>query len=260
MLLFDNLANCLPHRSLRPTETKHSIRNPFGECFLLVSANGIIPIAVMFYNLNLCSRVTLYQTTLTAISATFGSYTGIEIVKLLSKPYNRTGRIILSDSDWPAATGRSAPEGICGRKYHIKYPKKSRPEKIFLIGAALCDVLIIGVIASCLARRFPNWRPSRYRSRPNSGPESLGQSMFSENTIGWMRKAVHVSAVLILTWCTMMEYFFFYQMLVPQYDRIVNVKDWGFGQIVGITVWAVVIIDFIRHEISWLYRWYIKRP
>lgn len=49
-----------------------------------------------------------------------------------------------------------------------------------------------------------------------------------------------------------MEYFFFYQMLVPQYDRIVNFEDWGFGQIVGIAVWAVVILDLARHEIGML--------
>ena len=47
-----------------------------------------------------------------------------------------------------------------------------------------------------------------------------------------------------------MELLFFYQMLVPQDDRIVKVGDWGFGQIVGIAVWAVVIIDFVRHEIG----------
>ena len=69
-----------------------------------------------------------------------------------------------------------------------------------------------------------------------------------------MKIVVHVAAGSVLVWCTAMEIFFFYQMLVPQYDRIVNVKEWGFGQIVGIAVWAVVIVDFVRHEIGLLCR------
>lgn len=67
---------------------------------------------------------------------------------------------------------------------------------------------------------------------------------------GWTKKMMHVAAVSVLIWCTAMESFFFYQILVPQYNRIVNFNDRGFGQIVGFTIWAVVVIDFLRHEIG----------
>ena len=105
-----------------PSSTTDSIKNPFDEAFLLlVSTNGIVPIAVTFYTLRLCDRVTLYHILLTSLSAILGSCTGIEIVRLLSKPYDRTEGTSISDSGWPAATGGLAPEGICGRRYEITY-------------------------------------------------------------------------------------------------------------------------------------------
>ena len=234
-----------------PPSTTDSIRNPFDVAFLLlVSTNGIIPVAVTFYTLGLCGRLTLYHILISSLSAVLGSYTGVEIVSLLSKLYDGTEGAGLSETGWPAATGGLAPEGICGRKYVIKYPKKLRPEKVFLAGAALCDALIVGVIAWWLATSFPCLSPTRRRLTRNGRPTFVGRLSLSENTIRLMRKMVHVAAASMLSWCTAMEYFFFYQMLVPQYDRIVNVRDWGFGQIVGMAVWTVVIVDFVRDEIG----------
>ena len=220
-----------------PPSTTNSIRNPFDEAFLLlVSTNGIIPIAVMFYTLGLCDIVTLYHIPLTSLSAILGSITGIEIVRLLSKPYERTS---LSDSEWPAATAGLAPEGICGRKYEITYPEKLKPGKVFLVGTVLCDSVILGIIASY-------WLATR-----NGHLTFPGRSFpLSERTTRLMNIMIHVVTASTLVYCTALECFFFYQMLVPQYDRIVNFQDWGFGQIVGMTVWAVVIVDFVRHEIG----------
>ncbi|KAI4181767.1 MAG: hypothetical protein L6R41_006416 [Letrouitia leprolyta] len=222
-----------------PPSTTHSIKNPFDESFLLlVSTNGIVPIAITFYTLKLCNKITLYHVLLTSLSTLFASYTGIEIVRLLLKPLDKTGGGgRFRDSGWPAATGGLAPEAICGRRYKITYPKKLRPEKVFLVGAVSCNVIIIGVIARWLAQSFPLM---------------INRIFLPKSTTRSMRKMIHLAASLILIWCAAMEFFFFYQILVPQYDRIVNFNDWGFGQIVGITIWAVVIIDYARHEVGLL--------
>ena len=234
-----------------PSSTTESIKNPFDEAFLLlVSTNGIMPIAVTFYTLGLCDRLTLYYILLTSFSAILGSCTGIDIVRLLSKPHDSTEGTRFSDARWPAATGGLAPEWICGRDYEIRYPNKLKPEKVFLVGVALCDALIIGVIARWLATSFPGLFSTRCRLTRNGRFTLVERLSPSENAIRFMRKAAHVAAASILVWCTAMECFFFYQMLEPQYDRIVNIKDWGFGQIVGIAVWSVVIIDFVRDEVG----------
>ena len=104
---------------------------------------------------------------LTSLSAILGSCTGIEIVRSLSTLFNRTERTRHSDSGWPAATGGLAPETICGRKYEITYPKKLKPEKVFLAGAVLCDALIVGVIAWWLVTAFPGLdeMPAKWASK-----------------------------------------------------------------------------------------------
>ena len=233
-----------------PLYTTHSIRNPFDESFLLLSIDGILPVALMLYGLALFDKVTIYQVCLTAFSAVLASDTGITIVKLLSAPYGPAQRTRGSNIDWPATTGHLAPEAICRRRYKIKYPKKLRPEIIFLIGAVFCDALLIVIIVHWLFTTFPYLSPFRYlrkRFTPTSIPNRAIH--FLGNLIGYVKISGHIAAACIFLYCTCMEYFFYYQMLVPQYDRIVNFHDWGFGQIVGIAVWAVVIIDLARHEI-----------
>ena len=224
-----------------PSSTTHSIRNPFDEAFLLLlSINGILPIALVLYTLALFDKVTLYLISVTSLSVIFASDTGITIVKLLSEPYDSAKGTRGSSVDWPAATGGLAPEAICGRRYIIKYPKKLKPETVFMVGAVLCDALLAVLIV--------RWCIEKWSARPSSPY----QSRRSEKMAGLAKSAGHIAAAAIFLFCTGKEYFFFYQMLVPQHDRIVNFQDWGFEQIVGIAVWAVVILDFARHEISML--------
>ena len=224
-----------------PSSTTHSIRNPFDESFLLLlSINGILPIVLTLYTLALFGKITLYLISFTSFTVILASDTGITIVRLLSEPYDSAKGTRGSSLDWPATTGGLAPEAICGRKYIISYPKKLKPENIFMVGAVLCDALLVALIVQ--------WCFTKWSSRPSSPHRSRR----FENITGRAKSAGHMAAASIFLFCAGMEYFFFYQMLVAQHDRIVNFQDWGFGQIVGIAVWAVVIIDFARHEISML--------
>lgn len=236
-----------------PLSTTHSIRNPFDEAFLLLlSINGILPITLMLSTLALFGKITLYHVLLTILSAILASDTGITVVKLLSEPYGSAKRTRGSYIDWPAATGGLAPEDICGRRYEINYPMKLKPEKVFLVGAVLCDALLVGIIARWLLTADTGLSlPRCLKKRPSLQNQSLCSGKLAQ----WAARAVPIAAAFIFLFYAGMEYFFFYQMLVPQYDRIVNFQDWGFGQIVGIAVWAVVFIDLARHEIGMLGDW-----
>ena len=262
-----------------PSTTTHSIRNPFDEAFLLLlSINGILPVSIMLYSLALVGDITIYDICLTSLSAILASDTGITIVNFLSQPHNSGKGTRGSYIDWPAATGGLAPETICGRRYKIRYPKKLTPEKVFLVGTVLCDGFLIGLIIWwILATYYPHktsklsaylqrhrWctRPSWCLPPPNRSPvpsETKPRSRSGKIADRAAQSAGHISAAIIFIFATGMEYFCFYQMLVPQYDRIVDFRDWGFGQIVGIAVWAVVFIDLARHEIGMYFETATKR-
>ncbi|KAL8710182.1 MAG: hypothetical protein Q9220_005265 [cf. Caloplaca sp. 1 TL-2023] len=210
-----------------PQSARRSIKNPFDESFLLlVSTNGIVPVATTFYTLHLCRELTIYHVLLTSLSAIFASYTGIEIVSLLLKPFISSK---FPDSGWPAATGGLAPEAVCGRKYQIKYPKKLRPEKVFLVGLASCDLIIIGLMVCRLAPFLRKLFQFLRRSSQRRHPFLIMPPPKFKIITGLTSRTVHVGVGSILTWCAAIEFFFYYQILVPQYDRIVNFDDWGFG-------------------------------
>lgn len=61
---------------------------------------------------------------------------------------------------------------------------------------------------------------------------------------------LHGSATLILIGCTIIELFFFGQLLLTK--SIMGIHDWSYGQFVGITIWTAVIVDLVRHEIGML--------
>ena len=234
-----------------PLHTTHSIPNPFDDAFLLLlSINGILPVSLMYYTLALSENLSVYHISLTCVSAILASTTGITLVNLLSAPPAVASKTRGYYIDWPASTGSQAPEAICGRTYAIRYPDKLKPEKVFLVGAALCDAFLVIMISKWLLARCPSLLPTTWLRNQSHRLSSPSRSLTSGKTPRWARIGAYIVTAFIFIYYSAMEYFFFYQMLVPQYARIVNFQDWGFGQIVGIAVWAVVIIDLARHEIG----------
>ena len=199
---------------------------------LLISANGLIPVSLTFYTLILVGRTTQYHVVLTVISALLASTTGFWIVKnySLDRP--------ISSEQWPVACGALSPQYICGLSFALEYVYN--PQIIFAVCATLCDLLISFLVVRYTLSHFEVGALAQLKQRllPKGS-----------KTRGLVKIVLHTLAVGILLACTLMELFFFVQLLFNK-GTIMDVHDWSFGQIVGITVWLAVIVDLARHEIG----------
>ena len=200
---------------------------------MLISANGLIPVSLTFYTLILLRRTTPYHIVLTIISALLASITGFWIVKnySLDQP--------VTSEQWPDTCGALSPQYICGG-YDFELNGGYYPQIVFTVAATLCNILILYLVVWYTLSRFKNKYLARLKERllPKGS-----------RTLRLVKVVLHTLAVIILLACTTMELFFFVKLLFNKYT-ITDLHDWGFGQIVGITVWVAVIVDLARHEIG----------
>ena len=200
---------------------------------MLISANGLVPVSLTFYTLMLLRRTTPYHIILTIISALLASTTGFWIVKNYSLDQPATSE------QWPDTCGALSPQYICGG-YQFEMNDNYYPQIVFTVGATLCNILILYLVIWYTLSRFKNEYLARLKERllpPGSRMLRLGKVV------------LHTLAVVILLACTTMELFFFVKLLFNKYT-ITDLHHWGFGQIVGITVWVAVVVDLARHEIG----------
>ncbi len=204
---------------------------------LLISADGLIPVALTLYTLMLLRRTTLYHIVLTIISAVLASTAGFWIVKHYS--INQP----VSSEQWPDTCGALSPQYIC--EYEFEMNQNYSPGIAFTVAATLCDTLIFYLVVWYTLSGIQNESLAKLKERflPNGS-----------RTLGLVKVLLHTLAFIVLLACTLMELFFFVKLLFNKYT-IMNVSDWGFGQIVGITVWSAVIVDLARYEIGMSQLW-----
>lgn len=200
---------------------------------MLISANGLIPVSLTFYTLMLLRRTTPYHIVLTIMSALLASTTGFWIVRNYSSDQPATSE------KWPDTCGALSPQYICGG-YKFKMNDAYDPQIFFTVAATLCDILILYLVVWYALIRFKN----EYLARLKKKLLPKGS-----RTLPLVKAVLHTLAVIILLACTTMELFFFVKLLFNKHT-ITDLHDWGFGQIVGITVWVAVIVDLARHEIG----------
>ena len=200
---------------------------------MLISANGLIPVSLTFYTLMLLRRTTPYHIVLTIISALLASTTGFWIVKNYSLDQPATSE------QWPDTCGALSPQYICGG-YQFEMNDNYYPQIVFTVAATLCNILILYLVVWYTLSRFKN----EYLARLKERLLPKGSRM-----LRLVKIVLHTLAVIILLACTTMELFFFVKLLFNKYT-ITDLHDWGFGQIVGISVWVAVIVDLALHEIG----------
>lgn len=208
------------------------------EVFLmLISADGLVPVALTLYTLMLLRKTTLYHIILTSISTLLASATGFWVFKHYSSDQP------LTSDRWPDTCGALSPQYIC--RWNFELSEDYYPQIAFVAGAIFCDMLIFCLVVWYTLSRVKI-----------EALVQLKERVFPEGskTLGLVKAMLHTLAIIILLACTLMELFFFRLLFFEKYS-IMDVNDWGFGQIVGITVWFAVIIDLARHEIGMSQLW-----
>ena len=206
-------------------------KNRTDEMFLLlISADGIVPVAIALYTLLFLRHAQIYDVFLAGVSVLLASVTGFCIILGYSSTTNMSG------TRRPASCGRLSPEHICDLSIDFEFG--GYPNLFFKGGAIVLDVLVGSMILGyCL---------SRLKMLDN--PKLLEHSrIVSKRARTFVISAFQFITTLSLLACTAIELWFF--RIVLHADNIFVSYDWSFGQIVGITIWSAFIVDLIRYEL-----------
>ena len=105
---------------------------------MLISADGLVPVALTFYTLMLRRKTTLYHIVLTSISTLLASATGLWVFKYYSSEQP------LTSDRWLDICGALSPQYICRWKFELS--EDYYPQIAFVVGAILCDLLIFCLV------------------------------------------------------------------------------------------------------------------
>lgn len=207
-------------------------KNRMNYVFLLtVSTNGILPIGMALYTLLLLRHAELYDIALAGVSASLASATGLSN--------------LLSFSSVTAITGAGAPL-LCGGlpstricNIGVVWGGRLNSNITFVQCAITVDILVLlMILAYCLSRFtiLNNLKAPCFTRIASKGFRMFALSVF------------HLFTVLAFTIGTSIELYWF--AITLQLGNPAVSHEWGFGQVVGITIWSAFIVDLMRYEIT----------
>ncbi|MCJ1269855.1 hypothetical protein MMC22_009748 [Lobaria immixta] len=218
-------------------------KNREDDIFLiLISANGLVPVADTLYTLLVVRYARLYDLILAGTSALLASFTAFSIIFGFSSTVSLTG------SDWPASCGGLSPQFVCDVQFDFQPEffvfggQVSMAEKrAYIIGGAiLFDIIVALLILSYFLPWLSTKIPIKIR-------------YFSRLASKRLPRLVLVGLCnVVLSGGTIVELCVLGLFLSP--DIALTGHKWSFGQIVGITVWSAVIVDVLRYEIFFLWQ------
>ena len=203
-------------------------RNLWDDLYLLlISADGLLPVAVTLCTLLLLDYAQCYDVILAALSLSLASATGFSIV-LGSSSAPSAGTDM-----GPASCGYRSPGWICS--WSVDSVSDGHAKNFFVGAATTLDVLMgVMIMRYCL-----------FRSEHT--PRILWSFRFFSKKVRTIVPAFHGLIILSLLVFSAIELYFVYFVLEPSNN--VLPRDWSFGQIVGIAIWSAFIFDLIRYEI-----------
>ena len=200
------------------------------EMFLLfISADGLIPVTITLYTLLLLRHAQVYDIILAAFSTLLATITGFSII--LGLPSITS----MDDTKYPASCGNLSPQWICAAR--LEYAHNIRADRFFAGGAIALDVVTGFLTLSYFLPGLMTCTGLFFLNRPRT---------FSEGIRMVIVPALHSITLLSILACAVIELYLFSMVLGKKSPSITH--DWSFGQIVGITIWSAVIIDFIKYE------------
>ena len=221
---------------------------------LLVSLDGMIPIVMGLYALMTFGKKSWYMISLSVITVVLASASGGYIAShvLLSGSGSGGQRSIANGVAWPAACGGNGPQSICAG-IGVNSSDYDDDNRVFLILLGILDVLTALLVlwkvcvdstktwsTACdwLAKRLTVQTKSQALEPDSHVSSPYGPSPRSIQRV--VRIFCHVLSSLVLLLCLAVEFFYFGKIFMSAF---VNFKSWGFGQIVGITMWTGVFVE-----------------
>jgi hypothetical protein len=224
------------------------------QFLLLISANGLVPVALTFYTIMTFGTKSWYVTMLTVITVALSSFVG----GLTCQNFWRSdiaGEIIVTGGSWPAACGGIGPIGIC--------PGRITPIQgiyALVVAMVLVNIIIISMalgkiftsspkISFAMTKYFPGRLSNqrRHSSSPATSLEPIHRRAIQFAGEYPIQTVLHSLATLTLLALTGIELYYLCFSLEYKY---IDFAGWGFGQVVGLTIWVSVFAELAYLEFS----------
>jgi uncharacterized membrane protein len=223
---------------------------------LLVSLDGLLPITLSLYTLMTFGKKSWYMIGLSVVSAVLSTVTGIHITRSFTSYTDVPGL-------GPATCGGVGPAGLC---YGIGKNSSAFQEDVisfyYKLVMSIADIFMgCLVIWKILTESTPWWSvwtkglaKKLTAGMKNTSGVTADQihrtSRLNHRIQFWAAVFFHFIAVAGLLGSLSVVLFLFEQVITSPF---VDAKSWGFGQIVGITIWMGVVMELAYLEYSQYY-------
>jgi hypothetical protein len=221
---------------------------------LLVSIDGLIPVLMTLYTLMAFGEKSWYMIALSAttvlLSSVTGGYITFQVLRPFSDPWYVTG------GNWPAICGSTGPAAICnGIGVNFEEAYFVGATQYYLIGLVILDTIALLLFlwkictdSTQLWHQGFRWTAKRLGySDLLAGDMSVEDRNITRNIRKIIRVVLHSLVVLSLLACFGIECYVFVSVFSSPF---IDIKSWGFGQIVGLTTWAGVLLELIYLQYS----------
>jgi len=216
---------------------------------LLVGLDGLIPIVLSLYTLMTFGRKSWYMIILSVITVVMASVQGAYITHhvLLPQP-DGASSVTAAGGHWPLACSNIGPSALCSGMgpNEVGFDDDAAAfDAIMAVMVTITALLVLWKISTdsttiwsslsgCLATRLSGKvdGDARYRRSLQIAKRAVRIFFHSIILVGSLG-------------CLLVEFYYFNLLFT---SPLVNFRDWSFGQIVGITTWAGVFVDFAYLE------------
>jgi hypothetical protein len=220
---------------------------------LLVSLDGLLPVTLSLYTLMTFGKRSWYMIGLSVVSAVLSTANGVHITRSFASYTDVPGV-------GPAACGGVGPAGLCygiGRNSEIF--QEDVASFYYKLIMSITDIFMgCLVLWKILTESTPWWSVwiKGLAKRLTAGMKSTSGFTSDEthrsNRLNhriqfWIAVFFHFIIVAGMLVCLGLVFSLFQQVLASPY---VDAKSWGFGQIVGITIWMGVMMELAYLEYS----------
>jgi hypothetical protein len=220
---------------------------------LLVSLDGLLPVTLSLYTLMTFGKRSWYMIGLSVVSAVLSTANGVHITRNFASYTDVPGL-------GPAACGGVGPAGLCyaiGRNSEIFQEDVTSFYYKLIMG--ITDIFMgCLVLWKILTESTPWWsvwikglaKILTAGMKSTSGftsDETHRSNRLNHRIQFWTAVFFHFIIVAGMLICLGIVFSLFQQVLASPY---VDAKSWGFGQIVGITIWMGVMMELAYLEYS----------